>query len=125
MKKVLFAAAVAALSLVLMLDSNQAGEKKEKAKYKISDVMQKAMKGGLTKKVAAGKATQEEKDQLVEMFVALHANTPPKGERTAWDKVTSSLVDAAKGAAKGDEKAGKSLAKLANCANCHKEFKGD
>jgi hypothetical protein len=117
-----FGGAVAILGLVVCLGANQAGQN-EKPKYKIGEVMQKAMKGGLCKKVAEGRATAAEKKQLTELFVALHANTPPKGNRDRWDKITKSLVDAAK-AAESDEKAGKSLAKLANCTNCHKEFKG-
>jgi hypothetical protein len=121
--KAMFAGVVATLSLVILLNANQAGQKEE-PKYKIGEVMAKAMKGGLAKKVADGKATEAEKKQLVEYFVALHANTPPKGEKTAWEKVTKSLVEAAKSAEGGDEKAGKSIAKLITCANCHKEFKG-
>lgn len=124
MKKAMFAGAVATLSLVLFLGDNQAGDKKEKPKYEIGEVMQKALKGGLAKKVAEGKATAAEKKQLVDYFVALHANTPPRGEASRWDKVTASLLDVAKAAEKGDAKAGKSLAKLINCTNCHKEFKG-
>src|SRR5436190_1779711 len=120
--KGLIAGTVAIFSLVLLLEVTQA--QGEKAKYNIKEVMKQAMKGGLTKKVSEGTATEEEKKQLVELFVALHENNPPKGEKGAWEKATLALVQAAKAAEKGDEKAGKAMAKLANCANCHKQFKG-
>ena len=121
--KVMLAGFVGVLMMVLVLNVDGAGEKAPK--YKIKDVMQKAMKGGLCKKVATGKASAEEKKQLVEMFVSLHANKPPKGDEAKWSEVTKALVDTAKKIEAGtDEKATMTLAKLANCANCHKQFKG-
>ena len=127
--KALFAGMVATVAMVLVLSSTGAAQKdkdeKKEPKYKISEVMQKAMKGGLCKKCASGDATAAEKKMLVEMFIALHENTPPKGEKDSWAKVTKALVDAAKAVDEGkDEAAGKSLAKLVNCGACHKEFKG-
>ena len=120
--KGLIAGAVAVFSLALLLEASQGQEKK--AKYEIKEVMKQAMKGGLAKKVAEGKATEAEKKQLVDLFVALHENNPPRGEKGAWEKATLALVDASKAAEKGDDKAGKAIAKLINCANCHKQFKG-
>ena len=76
--KYLFAGVIAALSLALVMGENKAGEKK--AKHTIAEVMQKAMKGGLCGKVAKGKASDEEKEQLVELFTSLSKNEPPKGE---------------------------------------------
>lgn len=121
--KFLVAGIVAALSLVLVVSgNNNAGEKK--AKYTISQVMQKAMKGGLCKKVASGKASDEEKKQLAEMFAALAQNTPPKGDAAEWKKKAGALAAVAKKIAGGDEKAVKALGKLANCGACHSVFKG-
>jgi len=114
---------VAALSLVLVMTDNHAGEK-DKAKFTIAEVMAEAHKSGLMKKVAEGKAEAEEKTKLVELYTALSLNTPPKGEEKTWKQVTGDLVKAAKSAAKGDEKAAKSLLKLAACTGCHQKFKG-
>ena len=119
--KYLFGGVIAALSLLLVMGENDAGEK---AKHTIPQVMAKAMKGGLCKKVASGKASDEEKEQLVELFTSLNKNTPPMGDAKDWQKKTGALLDAAKKAAKGDEKAAKSLGTLANCAACHKAHKG-
>lgn len=113
----------AALLLAIVTSAGyQAGEGKE-PKYSIEDVMKKAMKGGLCKKCASGKATEAEKKTLVAMFVALGQNTPPKGEKASWEKKTKALVDAAKAVAAGEEGAGKKLGKAANCAACHKVHK--
>ncbi len=120
--KYLFAGAFATLSLAILLGDNDAGEKK--AKYTIPEVMARAHKEGLMKKVADGKASDEEKEELVGHYVALNNNDPPKGEKKDWKKRTSALVDAAKKAAKGDEAAAKTLPKLANCGACHKAHKG-
>ena len=116
------AGVVATLGLALvMVASNDAGEK---AKHTIPEVMAKAMKGGLCKKCANGEGSDEEKKQLVELFTALAANEPPKGEAKSWKAKTSALVSAAKAVAKGDEGAGKKLLGAANCAACHKAHKG-
>src|SRR5437867_4119168 len=56
--------AIAATALILCLDANYAGE----PKYTIKEVMKKAHagKGAIMKAVAAGKASEEEKKELVE-----------------------------------------------------------
>jgi hypothetical protein len=120
--KALIAGFVTMIGLVLVLGADGAGEKEPK--YKIKEVMKKAMAGGLCKKCASGSASAEEKKQLVEMFVALHDNKPPKGDEAKWTKVTQALVDAAKAVEAGtDDKAGKALAMLVNCKACHGDFK--
>lgn len=119
--KYLLAGAIATLSLCLLLGENNAGEK---AKLTIPEVMAKAHKAGLMKKVASGKASDAEKEELVGHYVALNNNEPPKGDLKAWKKRTGDILAAAKKAAKGDEAAAKSLPTLANCAACHKLHKG-
>jgi hypothetical protein len=126
--KVFVAGVLATFALVLLLSSSSdAGKDKDKSeepKYKIKEVMKKAMAGGLCKKCATGKGSDEEKKQLVEMFVALCANTPPKGEKDDWVKITKQLADAAKAVAAGkDDEAGAKLGKLVNCKECHGMFK--
>jgi len=115
------------LSLMLVLGVNNAGEKDKKAepKYTIKEVMMKAHDGdGILSKVLDGKATATEKKELVELYVALHDNAPPKGDMAKWAKVTQSLVDTAKSIDAGnDAKAVKTLFMLANCKACHTEFK--
>jgi hypothetical protein len=115
--KALVAGVFATVAFVLVLAGSPV-DGQEKPKYKIAEVMAKAMKGGLCGKVAKGEASAEEKETLIELFTALHANTPPKGAEDSWKMKTKALLDAAKA---GD---GAALKKAANCAACHKEHKG-
>ena len=89
----------------------------EKPKYTIKQVMKTAMKGGLLKKVASGKASEEEEKTLTEMLVALSKQEPPKGEAESWKKKTEALVKAAK------DPSHDGLGKAANCGACHKAHK--
>lgn len=131
MKKLFAALALSALSLALVVSGNYAGgkdkdekdKKDEKAKYTIKDVMKKAHASGLVKKVATGKASDAEKKELLGFYIALHANTPPKGEAKAWEVKTSAILDAAKAVLEGKEGAGELLLKVTNCKACHSEFK--
>ncbi len=128
MMKALFAGVCATFGLLLVMGTSEGvgdkdKEKKDEPEYKITEVMQKAHKGGLMKKVAMGMASSDEKAQLVKYYTALAASTPPAGLKENWDKKAMAMLDAAKKAAKGDDDAAKSLLKLVNCGACHKEFK--
>ena len=118
MNRGLIVGAAAIFGLVFMLDGSVRGGKDP---VSIKEVMKKAMKGGkdsLCTKVATGKATDEEKKELVALFTDLAANKPPKGDPDSWKDKTKALLDAAK----ADD--GKALQKAANCMTCHKEHKG-
>lgn len=95
----------------------------EKPKYTIKEVMQKAHKGGLLKKVADGKADDDDKKQLVDFYLALRKHKPPRGDEAEWKKKTEVILVAAKDVAAGKEGAEKKLQEAANCANCHKVHK--
>jgi len=127
--KALVATAVALLALTLILSPGGAGDKKKaEPKYTIKEVMEKAHdEGGLLEKVSEGMADAKEKKQLVEFYVALQENAPPKGDKAKWAKVTKSMVAAAKAVADSkdekDQAPVKALVKIVNCKNCHTEFK--
>jgi hypothetical protein len=127
--KAMFACVAATVALMLVLGVNMAGEKDKKdktdAKYKIADVMKEIMKSGLGKKVFAGEGSKEENKKVLEYFIELHKNTPPKGEKDTWNKVTQTLVDTAKKIEAGEEKGSKKLAAIINCTFCHKTFKSE
>lgn len=114
MKKILFAGMLALGVMVLALSSNQAALE---PKYTISEVMKKAMKGGLCGKVASGKASEAEQTELVELFTALCENKAPKGDQKDWVSKCQALIKAAKD---GD---GKALKAAANCKACHDAHK--
>lgn len=105
---------------VLLLGSTQAEDKKEEApKITIKAVMKEAMKDGLCKKCGSGQASADEKKRLVELFTALHAAKPPKGEAESWNTKTEALIKAAKALEAGDKEAAAALGKAANCGACH------
>ncbi len=112
---------VAMMSMALLLGVSGAGEKD--AKYQIKESMKAVMASKLAMKVFNGQGTPEENKKVLEHFVSLHANMPPKGEKDAWAKVTQTLVDTAKKIDSGEEKGSAKLAKLINCQGCHGQFK--
>jgi hypothetical protein len=112
--KYLLASSIGLVAMMFLVGAQAAQD----SKFTNKEVMQKAMKGGLMNKVASGKASDDEKKLLVDLFSSLHDNTPKKGDPENWKKMTDALVKAAKD---GD---GKALKLAANCMACHKEFKG-
>lgn len=92
-------------------------------KYKTKEVMKAAFKGPLIKKVLSGDASDEEKEKLVEMLVALGKNEPPKGEADSWKELTTALTKAGKAIVEGDKEGAAMLKKAANCKACHSKHK--
>jgi hypothetical protein len=121
MRKLLVASVVVVGGWVVLSMTSGAQDDKKVA---IKEVMQVAMKGGLTKKVASGQANEEEKKKLAGLFAALHENKPPRGEQSSWDEKTKALVDAANDVLAGKAGAGDALQRAANCMACHSAHKG-
>ena len=122
MSKKLIAGLVASLMMVCFLSLSVVADDHE-PKHTIKDVMKKAMKGGLCKKVASGNASDEEKKELHEMLVSLSKNKCPKGDAESWKKLTTALVKASQAVVDGEEGAGAKLQKAANCKGCHSKHK--
>jgi hypothetical protein len=96
-----------------------------KPKYTIKQIMKDGLKGGLAKKVIEGKATSQEKIQLLDYAIALYETRPKKGDPAGWTKLTGDLVAAAAKVAI-DPKAGTAaLGKAVNCKACHNKHKYD
>ncbi len=95
-------------------------------KYTIKEVMKMAHAGNasLFKKVSSGQASKEDKEKLVELYTALAADTPTKGDADSWKTKTGALLDAAKEVQDGKEGAVKELKKAGNCMACHQAHKG-
>jgi hypothetical protein len=121
MRKMFVASVVIALGWLALSLSGTAQETKPAT---IKEVMATCMKGGLCTKVAKGEASADEKKKLVEMFTALAANKPPKGEEASWKEKTAALLAAAKDAEAGKEGAADKLKAAANCMACHSVHKG-
>lgn len=124
MRKKTSMALACAIALVFVgVPTLAADDDDKEPKYTIKQVMKECFKGPLVKKVAGGKASDEEKKKLHEMLVAMSKNTPKKGDAESWKKLNAALVKAAKAAVDGDEKASAMLKKAANCKACHSKHK--
>jgi len=111
---------VAALGVGVTWNVTRAAD--EAPKYNIKEVMKKAHKEGLLKKVLEG-ATKEDAQELLDLYTSLSQNKPPKGEAAAWKSKTDAILEAAKEVVAGKEGAKAKLEKAANCGECHKEHK--
>jgi hypothetical protein len=122
----LVAGGCVALSFILVVCSTDYRAAQDKgAKYSIEDVMDLAHgKKGILKKVMSGGAEKADKEKLVELYVALGQNKPPKGSADSWKERTEALVVASKSVAKGEDAGIGALKKAVNCAGCHKLHKG-
>ncbi|HEY7423635.1 MAG TPA: hypothetical protein VH682_05265 [Gemmataceae bacterium] len=122
-----FTMAVMTMGLVAGLSLFQAADE-AKPKYSIEEIMEKAHtppKSSLLVKVKSGKASAEQKKQLLAYYEELAKNKPEKGTEADWKKRTGTLVKAAKDVTDGKEGATTQLAKAASCAACHKLHKPD
>ena len=100
-----------------------------KPKHAIKDVMRGAHvapEGGgksLRDRVLAGEATDEEKHQLLDFYISLVENEPPRGEAVEFHKKTGAVALAAAKVLVGREGAENELRAATNCAACHREHK--
>jgi hypothetical protein len=99
----------------------------DKPRYDSKEVMKQAHKGdvSLYKKVEKGTSTAADHVKLLELYKALAANKPPKGDQKSWDEKTGALVKAAEGLQKGTPNAKAQLKTAANCKACHTAHKPD
>src|ERR1700674_3361284 len=89
--------ALAVLAVAGFAGLSVRGEADDKPKYTIKEVMKKAhdKDDSLLGKVVAGKASDDEKKQLLELYVALGKNKPEKGDDKSWMTKTDAIVMAA------------------------------
>src|SRR5947209_243561 len=92
----MFALAVVGLGLFAGSAFRAGDSDTEKPKYTIKQVMAQAHRKAdrnspsLSDKVIGGKADKDEQAKLLELYTALAANKPPKGEAEAWkDRATA------------------------------------
>lgn len=116
---------ITAGALVLTLATVGGMALAEKNEETIKKVMKVAMKGGLCKKVASGKASEAQKKELLELFQSLAKVEPPRGDAASWKDKTGALVTAAEAAVGGESGAGAKLKSAANCKACHDQHKGE
>ena len=93
-------------------------------KYTIKEVMKKAHKDGLLKKVAGGQGTKADAEELLDLYKALGPNKPPKGDPESWKAKTVALVEAAQEVVERQSSARTSGWRKPPTAECHKAHKG-
>ena len=123
MMRVLCLAVVAAVVFGVVQTIVMADHHEKKAKHNIKEVMKKAHKDGLLKKVLGGDASIEEKHELLDLYISLVENKPPKGEMDSWHKLAGGAALAAAKVVVGREGAGSELKSATTCGACHKPHK--
>lgn len=103
-------------------------EKAAKPKHAIEDVMKGAHTApegqkSLRDRVLEGNAKPEEQQQLLDFYISLAENEPPKGELAAWKEKTRAVVLSAAKVVVGRKEGAAELKKATDCAACHKEHK--
>jgi hypothetical protein len=116
------------LSLIYTAIVMAQGTAEAKPKHAIKEVMKGAHvapqgEKSLRDTVLEGKATAEQKQQLLDFYISLAENTPPKGEKEAWEKKTRAVVIGAAMIVVGREGGPDALRKATVCAACHKDHK--
>ena len=94
-----------------------------KPKYTIKQVMKVAHKDGLLKKVVGGKATDKERLQLLDLYVAMYEGKPKKGKPESWTKLAGDVVAATAKVVLKHKGAEAKLKEATNCKGCHKPHK--
>ena len=95
----------------------------ESPKHTIKQVMKEAHKDGLLKKVTEGQSTKADKEKLLELYISLWEQKPPKGEEASWSKKTGDVIVNAAKVVLGQEGAPAALKAAVNCKACHDNHK--
>jgi hypothetical protein len=107
----------------------QGAAEEAKPKHAIKEVMKgahvpaKEGEKSLRDTVLGGKATPEQKQQLLDFYISLAENEPPKGDKEAFEKKTRAVVIGAAMIVVGRENGADALRKATVCAACHKDHK--
>jgi hypothetical protein len=119
----LIASSVVVFALAVAINGSSVEGAKDKEPLAIKAIMKKAhtpaKKGEATlrDKVISGKATDDEKKELIALYTDLAANKCPKGDADDWKTRTAAILKAAK----ADD--GKELKKASDCKGCHSMHK--
>lgn len=110
------------LSTVLRIAVAAEGDSAAKPKHTIQEVMKNANAGGaksLLKQVTSGKASQEDRLKLLDYYISLVENKPPKGDMQSWQTIAGTAALAAAKVAVGRDGATAELSAATNCKACH------
>lgn len=85
----------------------------------VKEVMKIAHKEGLLKKVQGGSASDEEKKQLLSLYIDMLEGEPKKGDKAEFLAKTNALMLSAAKVVVGKEGGMDELTKTSNCKACH------
>jgi hypothetical protein len=119
---VLAAAALVAIAIQSLAWAQAEGEA-PKPKHTIEEVMEQAHKDGLLNKVAEGQASADEKSLLLDLYVSLAENDPPRGDVESYKKLANGAALAAARVVVGREGAEAQIKRAVNCAACHRDHR--
>jgi hypothetical protein len=124
MKRLHLLAGMGVLAILgLVLSTATGADEKE---LTIKQIMKKGHDTGkppLCGKVAGGKASKEEKQELLDLYVALSKTKPPMGDADGWKTKCEALVAAAKKCVADDKEGPADLKKAVACKACHEVHK--
>ena len=89
----------------------------------VKEVMKIAHKDGLLKKVQGGSASDEEKKQLLDLYVDMAGGEPKKGDKAEFVAMSNALVASAAKVLLGKEGAMDDLKKTSDCMACHSKHR--
>ena len=124
-----FKALAMALACLLGLAATQSimaadGEGDEsKSKHTIKEVMKIGHKDGLLKKILGGDATDEDKKQLLDLYISMIESKPEKGDAGSWARLAGRSALAAAKVVTGRDGAIAELKAATNCKACHSVHK--
>jgi hypothetical protein len=98
----------------------------KKPEHTIKEIMKTAhagLKKSLRYKVINGQAEKADKEKLLQLYIELSQNKPPRGDAKSWKMLTGNIVAAAKDVVNDKEGATKKLEKATTCAACHGKHK--
>jgi hypothetical protein len=110
-----------ALGIARTVVSQDAAAKKPK--YTIKEVMKKAHVEKLRDKILDGSATHEQQHELLDLYISLLENEPPRGDAESWHNKAGQVVLAAAKVVVGREGAADELKAAVNCQACHAAHK--
>ena len=87
--------------------------------FSIAQVMQMAHENKLYRELYSVPADPAVVERLLTLYEKLPSQTPPKGDAEDWKERATSLVDAVKTIAGGDEAGVSAYKKSINCNSCH------
>jgi hypothetical protein len=97
------------------------------AKHTIKEVMKIAhgKESGLLQKVLKGEASEDQKKELLDVYISMVEGKPSKGDLDSWHTLAGGAALAAAKVVVGREGALKELESATNCKACHSVHKGE